>query len=286
MVMGPTHAMSGAAFWLVASAFGSTLAALNTSSLPVVLLGTIVCAGASLAPDIDSHSSTVVNSLGIFGKPLHKVVNGVSLAVHETTRTKYDKPRDNGHRTLFHTAAIAILMGALVSLGSSLPGEVGILGKDFPIGQLISILVLGFFLNLGLAGIFEKQVKKARKTYGPYVLWAISTAGAFGIAALLPEGEKFSWLGIAVGVGWVMHILGDAITKLGSPFFWPLKIRGKRWYDVALPSFMRIKAGGAFEKFFLLPALTLITALALFWHIPGVSDITHSFIGWIKDIIV
>lgn len=286
MVMGPTHAMSGAAFALTASAFGSTALALAGQPLAVVLLWTAVCAGAALAPDIDSHSSTVVNSFGIFGKMLHQLVNAISIAVHEVTRTKYDKPKQNGHRTLFHTPVMALLVGGLVSAGSSLPGTIDLFGKTFATGQLFSVITMGIFLHLAMAGLFEKQIKKARKQYGPYILMGFSWVMAFLTALALPEEEKYSWLGIAVAAGWIIHLLGDMITKMGVPLAWPFKIRGKRWYDITLPSFLRISAGGAFEKVILLPLFTLITSVMLIWHIPGVSHLATSFFEWVKGLFI
>lgn len=280
MVMGPTHAMSGAAFALTASAFGATVFSFADMPLPVVILWTIVCAGAALAPDIDSYTSTVVNSFGVLGRLGHNLANGISLTVHETTRTKYDKPKNNGHRTFFHTIAMGVIVGLLVSAGSSLPGTVTILDKNFATGQLFSVFVMGLFLHLALAGLFEKQIKKARKKYGPYILMGTSALTAVGIAYLLPEDENYSWLGMAVAAGWIIHLLGDMITKMGVPLAWPLKIRGKRWYDVTLPVFLRISAGGAFEKAVLLPVLTFITAVALMWHIPGVSHVATNIIEW------
>jgi hypothetical protein len=74
---------------------------------------------------------------------------------------------------------------------------------------------------------------------------------------------------LAVGGGAVMHLLGDAITKMGVPIFWPIPINGKRWWDVTLPSLLRIRAGGAFEMAILLPGLSLVTGLLLFGLLPG-----------------
>lgn len=80
---------------------------------------------------------------------------------------------------------------------------------------------------------------------------------------LLPENETYGWLGLAVGVGWFAHLLGDAITKMGVPLAFPFKIRGKRWWDVTLPAFLRIRAGGTFEKAVLLPFCTIATLVLL-----------------------
>lgn len=265
MVMGPTHAMSGAAAWLTAAAFGGgALASIASGGPAVITVGSIVCAGAALAPDIDSHSATVVRSFGAFGKLMHALVNAISVSVYTMTATKYDSPKSNGHRTLFHTTLMAIIVGGLVSLGSSIPGTTVIMDKTFANGQLFSLGVMAIFLHLGLAGIFEKQVKAARKKYGPYLLMLGSLIITAMIAYFLPENERYSWLGIAVAMGWFMHLLGDMITKMGVPLAFPIKIRGKRWYDVSLPSFMRISADGIMNKV-LLALCTLISAVMLVW---------------------
>lgn len=265
MVMGPTHAMSGAAAWLTAAAFGGgALATIASGGPAVVTIGSIVCAGAALAPDFDSHSATAVRSFGIFGKIAHNIVNAISVSVYTLTATKYDSPKTNGHRTLFHTTLMAIIVGVLVSLGSSLPGTTVLFDKTFANGQLFSLAVLAFFLHLGLAGVFEKQVKKARKKYGPYLLMLGSLAGTATIAYFLPENEKYSWLGAAVAMGWFMHLLGDMITKMGVPLAFPFKIRGKRWYDVSLPPFLRISADGIMNNV-LLVLCTVISLVMLVW---------------------
>lgn len=287
MVMGPTHALSGAATWLTLSAVGSAIVGAGAAAgtvesaefLPVVALGTAVCAGAALAPDADSHSSTFVNSLGIFGKVIHEVTNTISLFVYNLTKTKYDPPKTNGHRTLTHTAPFAILMGVLVSALSVMPGTVSLIGKEFAVGQLFSLLFMSLFLHLALAGLFEKHVKKARKKYGPYVLMLTSAALTVATASFLPEGETYGWLGAAVAIGYIVHCLGDMITKMGVPLVMPIKIKGKRWYDVTLPAFMRIKAGGAFEYAVLLPLFSAITFLAAGYHIPGMRGIVDSVLG-------
>lgn len=263
--MGPTHAMSGAASWLAASTLiGTSAAFLATNSLPVLLMGTVVTAGAALGPDLDSNTATVVNSFGIFGRVMHAIVNTLSVLVYDMTKTKKDQPRTNGHRTLFHTTVMAVVLGGIVAIGSSIPKPVTISGHDFTAGQIFSLVVMFFFLHIALAGLFEKQISKARHKYGPYVLMLISAFATYVTAMALPHKDTYSWLGISVALGWFMHLMGDAITKMGVPLLWPLKFHGKRWWDVTLPSFMRITAGGSFENIILLPALTVLTLLLLF----------------------
>lgn len=286
MVMGPTHAMSGAAFWLAATAFGAGIASFNTSpSLAVVFLGMAVCAGAALAPDIDSHTSTVVNSFGFLGKGLHQVVNTFSVAVYTATSTRRDDPKTNGHRTLFHTSVAAIVAGIVVTLLSSISATFELFNKTYTVGQAFSVLTLAIFLNLAFAGLFERLAKKERYKRGPYLMMLASGIIAIGIFYLLPPDENYFWLGAAVSFGWFMHLLGDMITKMGVPLAWPIKIKGKRWWDVTLPSFLRIKAGGQFEKVFLLPVLTVMTIFLFAYNIPGAREYIDAVLDWIKGIL-
>jgi len=272
MVMGPTHAMSGAAAYLSAASFAGTITATFVTESPAVfVMGMLITSGAAIGADLDSFTSTVTNSFGFIGKPLHRAVNALSLTVYNATRTRYDQPKGNGHRTLFHTGIVAIAMALLVSFLGALGGAVEIRGNTFTWGQISSLIVMFIFTHLALAGLFE-QVRKAKKKYGSYVMMAVSAVVTLVIASFLPEDQTYPWIGACVGLGWFMHLLGDLITKMGVPLLFPLKIHGKRWYDVTLPSFMRIKAGGTFEKVFLFPALTVLTGFLVFYQVPGVQD--------------
>lgn len=263
-MMGPSHVMSGAAIWL-----GGVAVYSNVTHTPIqpalILLGTAVAAGAAAAPDLDSNSSTIVRSLGIFGKLLYHLVTGVSVTAYNLTRTKKDDPAKGGHRTLFHTGAAAILSGGLTALLTTIASPLELFGTKYTAGQVIGLIIMGILLNVALAGLFGHFIKKLRGTVGPYIMLAISIALTVGIAFALPSGtgKTYAWLGLAVGVGWMTHLLGDAITKMGVPLLWPIRIHGRAWWDVALPGFMRIKAGGTFEQVFLFPLFT-VAAVGLF----------------------
>lgn len=273
MVMGPTHSLSGATLALGAIAVYNATLAPTALHPTIAILGTVMAAGAALAPDIDSKQSTVVRSFGIFGLVGYHIANGIGIGIRNLTATRKDGSVENGHRTFFHTSVMAVIMGLLVAFLTSFTNTVTLFGEEHPLGQVIAVVLMGIFLNLALAGLLEKKIKKARATYGPYVLMLISFGLAAVIAFFLPaENEPgstgtYAWLGIAVGLGWYFHLLGDAITKMGVPLAWPVKVRGKRWYDVALPSFMRITAGGAFEKQILFPGLVVATVLLFAWNI-------------------
>lgn len=273
-MMGPSHSLSGLAVGLAGVAiYNSNVPTASQIDPVVAIMGIIITAGAALAPDIDSHSATAVRSFGVFGELAHKLVNGLSVGLHSATRTKYDSKTTDGHRTLFHTIIMALVAGVVTTLLCLPTWPITLWGHEATFGQLMAIILMAIYLNLMLAGIFDKVIKNVRRKYGPYILMAFSLITTLVVSFFLPaSGETsgistYAWLGIAVALGNLTHLAGDAITKAGIPAFWPLKIRGKRWYDVALPSFMRISAGGTLEYALIVPLLTIATVGLLVWNI-------------------
>lgn len=277
-MMGPSHSMSGAAAWLGATA----LYTVNTGDvfpLPVLVLGTAVAAGAALAPDIDSYGSTVVRSFGIFGRGLYWIVNGLSMFVANTVRTNKDEPKQNGHRTLFHTLLLAILAGVFTTLATQTTGDVTIWGTSYSWGTVWALVIMGIFLHLALGGLFVKPISRARSKFGPYVMMLFSAgltiATAFALKNVTSEDINVQgywwWLGIAVGFGWFIHLMGDFITKMGVPLLFPIPWKGRLWWNFATPTFMRIVAGGNVENWFLFPLFTISTIGLLVWHLIGIK---------------
>lgn len=275
MVMGPTHAMSGAAIWLGAAAASAPL--VGVSSAPAIAVGAAVCAGSALLPDIDcpgslstKDGSTVVRAFGVVGEVVGHTMDNLSLLIYNLTRSARDKPKNSGHRTFTHTAVFAVLIGSLVSAGCALPGSFRLLGSTWDTGTAVALAVMWAMLHLALFGLVEKWTKKQRAKYGLIGVMVISLGLTTATAASLQNASTgFEWLGFAVGAGTAIHCLGDAITKAGVPFLWPVPINGRRWWDITLPSIFRIKAGGAFETIVLLPVLTGFTALAAIYFMPG-----------------
>lgn len=270
-MMGRAHSLSGAGLWLAGSAVYSlsTGEALHPTT---VVMGTALVAGAALAPDLDSHSATVTRSFGIFGRVFYHLTNFISLGIYNLTKTKRDADLENGHRTFTHTAVSALIAGLAVWLATNfIPGETSILDKNYANTELASLLIMAFFLHLGLAGLFSKQIKKAKGIVGPYVLMLVSLVITAITGAFLPTGGdnpvEGYFIPLVVTAGLLIHILGDLITLKGVPFVWPVKVIGKRWYDVALPSPFRIKAGGAFELSILTPIFVLLIVGGFILHL-------------------
>lgn len=62
----------------------------------------------------------------------------------------------------------------------------------------------------------------------------------------LPILGSWTWLGFPLGLGCVIHVLGDACTRSGVPLLWPLRIRGRRWRRFGAP--IRFTTGGRGEQ--------------------------------------
>ncbi|WP_026922489.1 metal-dependent hydrolase [Glycomyces arizonensis] len=263
MVMGPTHAMSGAALWLAGSAIASLAFDIDQSSAELIV-GTIAVSGASLYPDIDcagkvtenKGGSTVARSFGVVSLFFAECVERLCYWFYLLTKSKKDKKRKNGHRTFTHTAVHAALVGT----------GVGYLGAYF--GKPAVIAVLFVLTGLAVRGLLPSAVNKK----GWIVTTAVALAGAYGMYRLLPPDRSYWIVGLAMGIGCFIHILGDMITKMGSPLLFPIPIKKRRWADLGLPNNIALRAGGKAENRILLPVLTFIVVLGMFYNLPEVQE--------------
>ncbi|MCC3765482.1 metal-dependent hydrolase [Glycomyces sp. TRM65418] len=264
MVMGPTHAMSGAALWLAGSAAADIWFGIDQSSAELVV-GTIACAGAALYPDIDcagkvtenKGGSTVARSFGVASLLVAEVVERLCYWFYLLTKSKQDKKRKNGHRTFTHTAVHA----GLVGVGT------GALAAQF--GKPAVIAILFVLTGLAVRGLLAETVAKK----GWVVTTAVALAASYGMYRLLPDTRQYWILGLAMGIGCFIHILGDMITKMGSPLFFPIPIKGRRWNDIGLPNAIALRAGGKEENRILLPILTVLVVIGMFWNLPEVQNL-------------
>jgi hypothetical protein len=99
-MMGPSHALSGAAVWLGGSWAVNYFADYHQSPLQIAV-GTAVCAGGALLPDLDMSGrvtagkggATVANTFGRVSLFLAEVIEKVSLATYDLTKMKHDPRR-------------------------------------------------------------------------------------------------------------------------------------------------------------------------------------------------
>jgi membrane-bound metal-dependent hydrolase YbcI (DUF457 family) len=221
-----------------------------------------VCAGSALLPDLDCSGAvlknkggaTAAHTFGVFSLFLAECVEKFSLVVYRATRTRHDERRTNGHRTLTHTWMFNLLLG------------LGIAALCDAAGKPAAVGVLFFTFGLAVRGLMADAARQS----GWILVTGLSAAAAVLAIQELPSGRGYPLLGLAVGVGGVVHTFGDMITRHGCPVLWPIICRQQRWWEFGMPKPIAITADGPFERIVLLPALTICAVFTAAWTVPAV----------------
>lgn len=252
-MMGPSHALSGAAVWLAGSWALDFFAGYEQSPLAIAV-GTAVCAGGALFPDLDlsgkvtrnQGGATVARTFGVVSLFIAECIEKISLGVYHATKLSRDPHRNNGHRTLTHTIPFTVLVGW------------GTTALCAAYGKWAVISILFFMIGLALRGLFDEWAKRA----GWLVVTLISAAAAYLTFLNLPGDRGYPMLGLAVGVGSFVHILGDMLTRNGVPILWPIPIKRRMWTMVSVPDSIAVRSGGRVEVVVLRTAFTIVCLLA------------------------
>jgi membrane-bound metal-dependent hydrolase YbcI (DUF457 family) len=188
--MGHSHALSGVVGWMavVPLVQGTEFIGLSFDLGPgEIIAGSLVCAGAALLPDLDHKSATVTKTYGKVTEVLGDIFNWAF----------------GGHRMGTHSFFFAVLMGVVVQL-LALWSELAV--------QVFVFLLIGIALQ-GLGFGLDKN--KAASG----IINAMATAAI--TLTLYAAQVNYTWLGLAVAFGVILHFFGDMITKMGVPMFWP-----------------------------------------------------------------
>jgi membrane-bound metal-dependent hydrolase YbcI (DUF457 family) len=222
--MGRDHALSGA---LVGSAVTTVAMAFDSiTPLDTVIL-IAVTAGFALWPDIDHPSATAARAFGPISAALAHGMNLLGEVIFEATASSHDKSRKDGHRTITHTLAFALLSGVGAALTAA----------TWPRWGTFSVLFVGLSFALrGLAGDWARR-------NGWLTLSATAAVLSFTVMAIEPAGVAPALLGVAVALGSFTHCLGDSCTLAGCPWLWPIPINGQVWYPIGTPEFLRFRTG-------------------------------------------
>jgi membrane-bound metal-dependent hydrolase YbcI (DUF457 family) len=213
-MMGHGHALSGAVVWLAlapttATAVGHPLSAAS------ILGGTLACAGAALAPDVDHPSGTISH---FFGPISHVFCRFVSWA-------------SGGHRGKTHSLGFCVGLGAGVWAVQQYAGHMALLA--------VMLILTGLAMRaLGVAP------PKAGHWAGLSIL--LQAALVVWVVDRYVRGP-WVWLGPAVALGSAVHLFGDMFGFDDLPLFFPLSRRKVCWY--------LFHAGKAFEVKVLTPLL-------------------------------
>src|SRR5258705_2853207 len=247
-MMGPSHALSGAAVWLAGSYGLAELASYHQTPVELAV-GTAMCAGGALLPDLDlsgrvttdQGGATVAHTFGFFSLFIAEVVEKVSLGIYDLTRTRRDPHLHNGNRTFTHTLPFNVGVGF------------GIFELCLHFGKWAVLSVLFVTFAMALRGLFEKWAKRAG-----WVIVTLTALAATGFAfTRLDGGRGYPMLGVALGVGGIVHLLGDMLTSHGCPVLWPIPTGRRMWRGPGAPHAHAPPLGG--------PAAAFVWRCGFFW---------------------
>lgn len=249
-MMGPAHSLSGAMAWL---GVGLAMAAAdNPMPWPVLLTGTLICAGAALAPDLDTKSATISRAFGPISRWLAVLIDKLSVVVYNATRGRADRKRTGGHRTLTHTWLWAVLVG------------VGFSAAAITWERWAVLVILFIHMVLAVEGLLWRMARVSSDV----LVWLLGATTAWIVAGVLDQPGNgaawlfpdypYLWIGLPIVLGGIVHTIGDSLTVSGCPMFWPIPIKGRRWYPAGTPGFMRFRAGAWVENAVLMPAFLIV----------------------------
>lgn len=192
-MMGASHALSGAAAWVAVTATAVPALGLYPLEPSAVLVGALVAAGAALLPDVDHRGATIARSVPFVGRAAAGAVGTLT----------------GGHRRGMHSllAVIAVLYGTwgLTFLVWTPEGW----NRQLPIGSLVIVVAMIAFA--------VKALKIVNKWS---IAWLIGVTFATAVLLWAPHG--IAWLPVCIALGYLVHVLGDALTTDGVPLLWPL----------------------------------------------------------------
>lgn len=265
--MGPTHALSAIAIYLLIAALIPNILfnnILQTDNIFIFIASIFIIAGSAVLPDLDNTKSTAISTLGILGKLLSKGMRAFSVMIYFAIKGERDDNNPNPHRGFWHTLVSSLLVLFIVTLTTSLPGSITlpILNKESKISFLFACIWIFVCLQLSLASLFGQATKKIKKNnfFGSLFITIVTILVTVSILAFAPSTLSYSWIGAVMALGYTIHILGDTLTVAGTPLLWPYKNKGKRWWTYRL---LKIKAGGPIEYGIFIPLFSTITIFSL-----------------------
>jgi membrane-bound metal-dependent hydrolase YbcI (DUF457 family) len=221
-VLGHSHSTSGALAWGAAAAaapvaWWADLLSHQTLTVADIVLGAFATAGAALLPDFDHPDGTIAHFLGPISHAFCRFVEKVS----------------GGHRHATHS----FLFVALVTFGTWEGAEHW--------GRPFVLAVLYLLYSLAVRALHLCPPGKGIHSWG--VVQMLAIAGTAASYEYLPKNP--AWLPAAVGLGALVHLVGDCLTKEGCPLLWPLDKR------MGIPLIKR--TGDKFETAFLTPVMAV-----------------------------
>ncbi|MBV2362336.1 metal-dependent hydrolase [Streptomonospora nanhaiensis] len=229
-MMGHSHALSGVVGWMAIVPFvqGREFLGIQFDIGPgEIVAGSLVCAGAALIPDLDSKSSTISQTYGAVTRWLSLVFAWMF----------------GGHRNGTHSLLFAVLLGVVT--------QVLALWSDLAV-QVFVFLLVGIAFN-GL-GFGSEKNRVASEVITAMVVGGITLA-------LYTSGVDYTWIGLAVAFGCLLHFIGDMATEMGVPLLWP-------FWKYRFGQNIGFTTDGKVERLIVTPALTVAIVLLTFYLFP------------------
>lgn len=231
-----THALSGAALWLVAAPLVAPAA-----SAGQLAVGSAVAAGWALAPDLDHPDATVARRLGPPGQALARLVAAVAdghrggthsllavaLAAAGATAAVQAGPTA---AALLTAVSVFVVWRVLVRL--AVRAAAGLLLAAAVASALLDGWLSAVALSLlSVSLLAGRSGRRAVASSGSAMVAGLA-AGVAGWAVAVGVTPEGGWLVAAVAIGAAAHLAGDLVTG-GVPLAWPVRRRvGGRWLTV------------------------------------------------------
>jgi membrane-bound metal-dependent hydrolase YbcI (DUF457 family) len=263
--MGMTHALSAVALLSVVLAFKEQwiTSVAGNASTPYLILLFLVVVGGALMPDLDNTKSSAKSALGFIGSGISWFMRKTAPIIQGLLHTRYDKDTENAHRGFYHTALSAVLFGLLGMFLCSNTIDIPIT-SSFHINGLLFAIILAFIgVHIALSTLGKPILKPLKSSAGilGFIIPTVLSAVVIGVLTFqLPTSTDYSKIGLAFGVGWMIHIIGDMFTTQGVPVLFPIPIKGHLWWHVRL---LPIKAGGVIENFVFIPFFIIVILISI-----------------------
>lgn len=294
-MMGRTHALTGAmAFGLAAPVLGA-FAGLTAGEL---LLGTAVCAGAAVLPDIDHPGAGISRTFGPVTRGFARLVawasGGHRRGTHSLTGAGVFTLLASGATALYAgdawwlvtggvAAGVLVAGGALVAAAGAPDGHraahrvrrtaatawtgaaavLAVAAAALWDARLVGMALLAALLILTLSAV--ARIVPARRLLGLRREWDDMLPAPVTVA-LLWAGVDLRVVPLAVTLGVLVHIIGDMVTLGGCPLGWPWSsaMCGPRWF----------RTGAAVEQRLVFPVCASVLAVTAAWNTGVITALT------------
>lgn len=226
-----------------------------------------IVAGSALLPDLDNGSdkSTASYQLGFIGRLLSTGMQAICAIVLSLFRMKDDRKPVSMHRYLWHTPFVSISITLLfwfciedgnvpmykLMMDAYKTGTIPMfLINNLP--SIICIFVSFVAIKLGFNMLSFVPLKFIPIDMKAKLIIQNAAVAILTGMVFMMNASQLKFAGAAIGIGWLFHILGDAITQGSAPLIWPIpKFWGKKrmwWYNPWILGPAQIYTGGLVNK--------------------------------------